>query len=339
MLSLQATEHGTQCCHHDVVLQATFFWPWQHFFVHFDAIICCNMLNKTMRANVLDRSPFILYNYGVFSRITHVFLYLPWPVSWATFLHHFNATQCTSTFAGQAIMQKSQIQLVSFTNLYPCVEILLTKQKARKMDIFMVRYLTGLIGHVVVAPATYWSGESIPHSTCWAHRVTHTRLCGIGYITVWYRIRYCVILDTLLCRIGSVAWPFLYIFLAAEWKTKFANDESRALISIRFKFLSLAKCVQNIEFVLCCRAIDQARKNQQSTRTRTLNTRRIRKNVPTSRPIIPMWSIQLALLYSELHEDKTLRACHSMEDTRRVVIGYGFASKPTDNILHVLHSL
>ncbi len=202
----------------------------------------------------------------------------------------------------------------------------------------MVRYLTGLIGHVVVAPATYWSGESIPHSTCWAHRVTHTRLCGIGYITVWYRIRYCVILDTLLCRIGSVAWPFLYIFLAAEWKTKFANDESRALISIRFKFLSLAKYVQNIEFVLCCRAIDQARKNQQSTRTRTLNTRKIRKNVPTSRPIIPMWSVQLALLYSELHEDIACMSFHG-KDTRRVVIGYGFASKPTDNILHVLHSL
>jgi len=59
MLSLHATECSTQCCHHNVVLQATFFWPWQHFFVHDDAIICCNMWNKNIKTNVLDRSHFI----------------------------------------------------------------------------------------------------------------------------------------------------------------------------------------------------------------------------------------------------------------------------------------
>jgi len=61
----------------------------------------------------------------------------------------------------------------------------------------MVRYPTGLIGHVVVAPATFQSHETTQHSTCHAHTVMCTCLCGIGYGTMWYRIRYGVVSDVL----------------------------------------------------------------------------------------------------------------------------------------------
>jgi len=61
----------------------------------------------------------------------------------------------------------------------------------------MVRYPTGLIGLVVVAPATFRSHETTPHSTCRVHTVTRMRLCSIGYVTVLYRIHYGVVSDTL----------------------------------------------------------------------------------------------------------------------------------------------
>jgi len=205
------------------------FWPWQHFFANYNVAISWSTWNKNIKTIVSNRFDIVVYDYGVFSSLTHSFLYLPRPVSEATFLHHFNATKCTSTFAGWAIMQNNRIPLVSFVILNPCVHICLTKKKARKKGIFMVRYPTGLIGHVVVAPATFWSREMTPHSTCWVCTVSHMWLCGIGYVTVWYRIRYCVVSDTL-------HGHFLYIFLALEWKTACADDESCALFDIRFKF-------------------------------------------------------------------------------------------------------
>ncbi len=40
----------------------------------------------------------------------------------------------------------------------------------------MVRYLAGLRGHVVVAPATWSLTETTPHSTFWAGTVSRTLL-------------------------------------------------------------------------------------------------------------------------------------------------------------------
>jgi len=115
------------------------------------------------------------------------------------FLHQFNATKCTSTFAGRAIMPNNAFWPVSFLNPNPCLHICSTEKKARKKGIFMVRYLAGLGGHVVVAPATFLSARPhhIPH-TGHAQYCIHycvvldMRLCSIGYITVWYRIPHCV---------------------------------------------------------------------------------------------------------------------------------------------------
>jgi len=142
---------------------------------------------------VLDRSHFILYNYGIFPSITHVSSYLPQPVSEATFLHQFNATKCTSTFAGRAIMPNNAFWPVSFLNPNPCLHICSTEKKAKKKDMFMVRYLAGLRGHVVVAPATFFIHKTTPHSACQACTVLHTLLCGIGYATVQHRIHHCVV--------------------------------------------------------------------------------------------------------------------------------------------------
>jgi len=186
-----------------IIMVGNIFLTMTMFFVHYDMIICCNMRNKNIKTNVSDRFRFVLYVYGIFTSITHVSSYLPRPVSEVTFLHHFNATKCISTFAGWAIMPKTWILLVSSANLYPCVNNWLTKKKARKKGIFMVRYPTGLIGHVVVAPATFLSHKTTFHMSC-----SHSNM----YVPVWYRIRYHVVSDTLRCSIGCFAWSFLYIF-------------------------------------------------------------------------------------------------------------------------------
>jgi len=85
----------------------------------------------------------------------------------------------------------------------------------------VARYATGLRGHVVVAPATFWSVEMAEMS-----------LCGIRYISVWYQICYCMVLDMLpgtwYCMVLDVVHCTFYLFIFALA----CANESRVAIAL-----------------------------------------------------------------------------------------------------------
>ncbi len=136
---------------------ATFFWPWQLFSWPYDAIILWTAWNLTIKITLSCRILFILCEYVIFDSVECCLWPLPRPVSETTFLHQFNATKLTSTFAGWAIMQDKEFPLGSFAIRSPCRQTYLTKKEARKKDMPLLRYAALGLANVVVAPATFWT--------------------------------------------------------------------------------------------------------------------------------------------------------------------------------------
>jgi len=119
----------------------------------------------------------------------HVFLYLLQLVSGATFLHQFKTTKCTSTFAAWAIIQKNWIPPVSFANLHPCIHILLTEMKARKRAFSWA--------DIQLVSLAMWRLHQQHFGLKQWHHIPHVGLAQ-------YCIHYCVVLDLLLCGMGSI---------------------------------------------------------------------------------------------------------------------------------------
>jgi len=74
-------------CVHNVVSQATFLWPWQHFFSQKDAIILWMAWILIRRITLSCRIRFILQDYAIFNSVESCFGYLPGPQTGTTFLH------------------------------------------------------------------------------------------------------------------------------------------------------------------------------------------------------------------------------------------------------------
>jgi len=140
-----------------MLYQATFFWPWQLFSSHYNTIILWTASNLITKLTVSCRFHFILQKNIIYNSVECCLWHLPGLVSETTFLHHFNATKFTSTFASWAIMKNKSFPLGSFTNRNPCMQLYLTKKESWKKGMFAVRYAALGLANVVVVPATFWS--------------------------------------------------------------------------------------------------------------------------------------------------------------------------------------
>ncbi len=101
--------------------------------------------------------------------------------------------------------------LVSCTSHDPCDHIYLTEKKAS---------MTGLRGHVVVAPATWLVSATTLQSIWCQHGFNILGSSSIGYVTERYRICHGTVSDMSRDSIGYVAWYILFIYLVLEQNSK-----------------------------------------------------------------------------------------------------------------------
>ncbi len=114
----------------------------------------------------------------------------------------------------------------SFANNNPCIQAYLTKKEARKKDMFVMRYTSLGLGHVVVAGTSNIFGLDMS-TRCW-HDVDTVNIFvsgSIGYVTEAYRI---------CCMVASI-----YFFAFAPHPMRHVHK--RALTSLTLSNLKSAQ--------------------------------------------------------------------------------------------------